>query len=186
MRSAGKTGDSVVAYEMIYKVNAEFGEYILDLCIIAGVKLYKNIRNHRFVLTTSGKTHISPIYVSDVTQGIRKTILNKTAYSEVFNISCEEVQVLEYLNILAMVVGTRLLHFNINTVLSLIIVGVISRCCIVFRIRPFVCESQIEFWALDHSTSISKAVYLLGYSPKVSLQEGIKEAYEYLTERGLS
>ena len=148
-------------------------------------KLYRNIKNHRFVLTTSGKAYISPTYVSDVAQGIRKTILNETAYGEVFNISGEEVQVLEYLNILAMAVGTRLLHFNISMVLSLIIVGIISRCCIVFRIRPFVSESQIKFLALDHSTSISKATYLLGYSPKVSLQEGTKKTYEYLTERGL-
>lgn len=149
------------------------------------VKLYRNIKNHRFVLTTSGKAHISPTYVSDVAQGIRKSILNEKAYGEVFNISGEEVQVLEYLNILATAVGTRLLHFNISTVLSLIIVGIISRCCIVLRIKPFVSESQIKFLALDHSTSISKAINLLDYYPKVSLQEGTKEAYEYLIERGL-
>lgn len=151
------------------------------------IKLYKNIRDHKFVLTTSGKSHVHPTYVLDVAQGILCAIDNKNAYNEVFNISADEdIEVREYLAIIGDYFHVKILKINIGYYLSIFFAGLIEFICErIFKKSAFVTKNKIDFLAIDHSTSCKKAKDKIGYAPAYSFQNGFKETMKWCEEKNL-
>lgn len=150
------------------------------------VKMYKNIKNGKFILTTNGKSYLHPTYITDVAQGFIKSILNPNAYNQVFNISAEQdVTSLEYLNTIANCVGSKLVHINIGYKLSIMAAGLIDK---IYKLRDkeaFVDKNKIDFLALDHSTSNKKAKSMIEYRPQVSIEEGMKKTIEWCVSKNL-
>lgn len=151
------------------------------------VKLYKNIQNKKFILTTKGDSYMTPTYITDVAQGIIKAIDNTSAYNQIFNLSADqEVTVLEYLNTIAQCTDSKLIHINIGYFLSSLLAGMIERIySVLFHKEAFVTKNKIDFLAIDHSVSCAKAKRLLGYCPKVSLQEGMLETIAWCKKNNL-
>lgn len=56
--------------------------------------------------------------------------------------------------------------------------------CVTHR-RPFVARQSVEFYAHRVVYDISKARKMLGYSPRVSFEEGMRRTREWLAQRGL-
>lgn len=154
---------------------------------IRRVKLYKNIQKKRFILTTNGKSYIHPTYISDVVQGMIKTIGNEAAYNEIFNLSAEkDVTSSEYLETIAECTNSKLIHINISYFLSIVLAGVIEGIYkVLFHKEAFVTKNKIDFLAIDHSTSCEKSIRLLNYKPCVSLDEGMKRTIEWCKENKL-
>jgi len=144
------------------------------------VKMYKNIQNRKFILTTSGNSYLHPTYVADVAQGIVKAVNNRHAYYEIFNISAKnDITSLEYLNTIAKFVGKNLIHINIGYKLSIFLAGIIEKIFLAIRHEPPVTRSKIDFLALDHSTDPKKAIRLLGYNPEYTLEKGLHETIKW-------
>lgn len=150
------------------------------------IKMYKNIKNKKFVLTTKGDSYLHPTYVEDVAQGIVKAVQNKQAYNEIFNISAaKDVTSLQYLQTIAECVGCKLIHINIGYHISIFLAQMIEKVFIVLKKEPPVTKSKIDFLALDHSTSIKKAQRLLNYKPKYSLRKGMECTISWCQENNL-
>ena len=151
------------------------------------IKLYRNIKNKKFILTTNGKSFLHPTYITDVTQGFIKSIGNAKAYNEIFNISAEkDVTSLQYLKTIAECVESKLIHINIGYRISIVAALLIEGIYKSFIHREaFVTKNKIEFLALDHSTSNDKAQELLGYIPQVDLAEGMRRTIEWCKDEDL-
>ncbi len=150
------------------------------------VKMYKNIKKRRFVLTTKGDSYLHPTYVEDVAQGIVKAVQNEQAYNEIFNISAaEDITSLLYLQTIADCVGCKLIHINIGYQFSVFLASMIERIFAGLKKEPPVTKSKIDFLALDHSTSIKKAQSLLNYAPEYSLQKGMQSTISWCHENHL-
>ena len=151
------------------------------------VKLYKNIKNKKFILTTDGKAFLHPTYITDVTQGFIKSIGNMKAYNEIFNISAEkDVTALQYLKTIAECNGSKLIHINIGYRISIIAATLIEKIYKLFIHRDaFVTKNKIDFLALDHSTSNDKAQRLLEYIPQVDIAEGMRKTIEWCRNENL-
>ena len=145
------------------------------------VKMYKNIMDKKFILTTSGKSFLHPTYITDVTQGFIKSIGNENAYNEIFNISArEDVTSLQYLRIIAECVESKLIHINVGCGISIAAASLIEGIYKLFLHKEaFVTKNKIDFLAIDHSTSSDKAQKLLGYDPQVDLADGMKITIEW-------
>lgn len=145
------------------------------------VKMYKSIRNKRFVLTTSGNSFLNPTYVLDVVQGILKCIGNKNAENEIFNISsAEDITVKEYLSEIAKDLNVSLIHFNIGYPVSCFLATIIDRLThYIFHREGFVSKNKIDFLAINHSTSCLKAQELLGYEPNYDFKTGFRETLRW-------
>lgn len=154
---------------------------------IRRVKMYRNIQKKKFVLTTNGKSFLHPTYITDVTQGFIKSVGNVRAYNQIFNISAaEDVTALEFLKTIADNVDSNLIHMNIGYKFSYFLVGFIELVCEKYMHREaFVSKNKIDFLALDHSTSNTKASRLLGYEPRFSLQEGMKSTVQWCKDNKL-
>lgn len=151
------------------------------------VKMYKNIRDKKFVLTTSGKSYLHPTYVMDVVQGINCSIGNEAAYNEIFNISAlEDVTVEEYLKTIANYFNVSLIKINIGYNLSCIAATMID---VVFRTllkkEGFVSKNKIDFLAIDHSTSNEKARKKLNYQPEYNFKKGFNATMKWYEENNI-
>lgn len=94
-------------------------------------------------------------YVDDTAQGLLKLMFNDSAKSEIVNIgSPEEHTVLDYANIIKKITGS-----NSEIILS---------------------ESLPEDDPLRRRPDIAKAKNLLGWEPKVSLEDGLKRTIQYM------
>lgn len=145
------------------------------------IRMYKNIRDRKFVLTTSGTSHLCPTYIADVVQGINKSVGNPAAYDEIFNISSEkDMTVNEYIGTIASYFGVRVIHLNIGYRLSILLASIVEKFCNgVLKKDGFVSKSKIDFLAIDHSTSCEKAKELVGYKPKYNFVKGFSETMEW-------
>jgi UDP-glucose 4-epimerase len=149
------------------------------------ILLYKGIMRKHFVLTTSGRAHLQPTYVSDVVDGFLLAINNEKAYGQIINLGGEECTVQDYLECIAKAVHSRLVKINIGYPLSVLgacTIDFISR--LFFRKSGFVTKSRIDFLSLDHSCKIEKAEKFLHYKPRVSLEEGIDRTIRWAQEKG--
>ena len=150
-------------------------------------KMYRNIRKKKFVLTTNGKAYLNPTYITDITQGFIKSIDNRFAYNQIFNLSADkDVTALEYLTVIAECVGSELIHINIGYRLSHIIAAIIEKMYDrILRKDGFVSKNKIDFLAIDHSTSIEKAKKMIGYTPEYSIRDGMKKTIEWCEKENL-
>lgn len=145
------------------------------------IKMYKTIKEKKFVLTTSGKAYIHPTYVQDVVQGILLAVSNSNAYNEIFNLSADkDISVQEYLEIIAAYFQVKVIKINIGYTLSVIMAAMIDKFYRVFLHKEgFVSKNKIDFLAIDHSTSNKKAKRMLHFQPQYSFQEGFCKTMEW-------
>ncbi len=140
------------------------------------IRMYRNIRDKKFVLTTSGKSYLHPTYVEDVVQGFLLCLENRQAYDRVFNIAAEQdISSKAYLSVIARTVDSQLIQINIGCTLSRLIAGMINSLSqLILKREGFVSRNKIDFLAMDHSSSIKRAKEELGYCPAYTFERGIK------------
>ncbi|HJA92812.1 MAG TPA: NAD(P)-dependent oxidoreductase [Candidatus Eisenbergiella merdipullorum] len=151
------------------------------------VKMYRNIQNKKFVLTTSGKSYLHPTYILDVVQGFEKSIGNQNAFNEIFNISAEkDVTALEYLNAIADYVQSSLIHINVGYGLSILSAGMIELFYKFFsKKEAFVSKNKIDFLSIDHSTCNEKAKEKIDYHPEFPIRKGMSATIEWCRQENL-
>lgn len=151
------------------------------------IKMYKNIRDKKFVLTTSGTSYLHPTYVDDVVQGIICAMGNINAYNEIFNISAlNDVTVKEYLKTMADYFNVSLIHINIGYRLSCLMAGMIDWLFnLLLKKEGFVSKNKIDFLAIDHSTSNEKARKMIGYKPQYDFKTGFNLTMKWIEENNL-
>lgn len=188
------------------KTKVEAEEYIMDFCKasrieytiirpdfvygpgdVRRVKMYRNIKDKKFILTTNGKSYLHPTYITDVVQGFMKAIGNPNSYHQIFNISAGvDITSEEYLTIIAENVRSHLIHINIGYTLSCFAASFIEFIFAhIFHREAFVTKNKIDFLAVDHSTSNKKAKKLLGYEPQISVKEGMSITIKWCEENHL-
>ena len=145
------------------------------------IKMYKNIRDKKFILTTSGKTYLHPTYVMDVVQGIQRSVNNEKAYNEIFNISApNDITVQDYLNTIAHYFGKNVFKINIGYLVWVFFASFIETLSDrLLKKEGFVSKNKIDFLALNHSTSSLKAQRLLGYVPEYDFKSGFTNTMKW-------
>lgn len=148
------------------------------------IKMYRGIRDKKFVLTTSGKSYLHPTYIEDVISGILCCIGNENSYNDIFNIAAEsDITSKEYLDTIAKCTHSKLIQLNIGIVLSRFCAGIIDRLFQkIFHKEGFVSKNKIDFLAMDHSSSIEHAKRKIGYAPCFSCEEGMKRTIQWCIE----
>ena len=161
-------------------------DYVYGPGDLRRVKMYKSIRDKKFVLTTSGKSYVHPTHVKDVAQGIIISINNPNAYNEIFNISAEnDITVKDYLNTIAGFFNVKVVQINIGYGLSVFCAGILAFLFKLIKKEPFVNKNRIDFLAIDHSTSIRKAKRLLNYKPEYDFKKGFENTMEWYYENNI-
>ncbi len=149
-------------------------------------KLFRPISKGYFLMIGSGKTLYHFTYIDDLIEGIILAGKSKEALGEVFTIGGDEyISLKELVDMIADVLDKPHPKFRVPfypVYLSAVICEKIFRP---FGINPPIYPRRVEFFCKDRAFSIDKAKRILGYSPRVSLREGISRTAAWYKEEGI-
>lgn len=175
----------------------EFAETGLEVTVVRPVgiygpgdtrflKLFKPVSRGYFLMIGSGNSLYHMTYIDDLVEGFVLAATRDEAVGEVFTIAGEKYTTLnDLVQLVADAVGVK--RKEIHIPLKPVVWAAVA-CERIFRSvgkRPPLYPRRVEFFMLDRAFSIDKARRLLGYEPKVSLEEGLRRTAEWYRTEGL-
>ena len=150
------------------------------------LKLFKPIARGRFVLIGSGKTLYHMTYIDDLVDGFMLASDRPEALGEAFTIGGERFTTMrELVDEIADVLGVPPVRWRVPYFPVYVAAVICAALCKVIHVAPPLYPRRVEFFAKSRAFSIEKAKKLLGFSPKVSLREGLRRTAEFSREHNL-
>ena len=148
-------------------------------------KLFNFIHNGKFRMIGEGKVLYHMTYVEDLAEGIALAGEKDEALDEVFTIGGDEyVTLADLVDRISKILGRPVSQKSIP-VWPVWVGGLIfEMICRPLRINPPLHRRRLDFFIKDRAFDISKAKKLLGYQPKVRLEDGLRRTAEWYSERG--
>lgn len=142
------------------------------------------LRRGLFVLLDGGHGIMSPTYVDDAVDGALAAVLSDTGVGEIFHITGGEgVQARDFFGCYARMLDVRLRSLPAVAAAALTMpIDLVSRS--LGAQRPL-SPRATEYVSHPGTYSIAKAQQRLGWTPRVSLEEGMAATEEWLAEAGL-
>jgi nucleoside-diphosphate-sugar epimerase len=149
------------------------------------LKLFRAIARGRYAIVGSGRAFYHPVYIDDLVDGYLLALDRPQAAGEAFILAgpqCASQRALAAL--IVQHTNGRVLPFRIPA-RPLQIAGVVCEAlCVPFGIDPPIHRRRVDFWVKSRAFRITKARRLLGYDPRVSLEEGIARTASWYREAG--
>lgn len=150
------------------------------------LKLFRSVQRGYFVMIGSGKTLYHMTFIDDLVDGMLLASHKQEALGEVFTIAGERYTTIEELvDQVAKALGKRVRHWHLPLAPVYMASAVCEGICTRIGVAPPIYRRRVEFFELDRAFSIEKAKKLLGYQPKVGLQEGLDRTARWYREQGL-
>lgn len=150
------------------------------------LKLFKPVSKGMFVMIGSGKVLYHMTYIDDLVDGILLCGTHPEALGQVFTIGGPRYTTLkELVDEIADVLGCSHTKIKIPYYPVYLASVVCDRFCKMIGISPPLYPRRVEFFSKDRAFSIDKARDILGYSPKVDLQEGLARTAAWYKEKNL-
>jgi nucleoside-diphosphate-sugar epimerase len=150
------------------------------------LKLFRSIANGTFVMIGSGKVLYHMTYIDDLVSGFVLAGTAPGALGEVFTIGGPEYTTLRVLvDKIARVLGRDPPRLRIPFAPVYAAAVVCDKLWRSVGLSPPLYPRRVEFFALDRAFSIDKARRLLGYSPRYSLDEGLKKTADWYRDQKL-
>jgi len=139
-----------------------------------------------FVMVGKGNSLYHMTFIDDLVEGFMLAATRPEAIGEVFTIAGEHYTTLnELVETIASALGTPLRQFRLP--LAPVKAAAVV-CDKVFRsvgLSPPIYPRRVEFFELDRAFSIDKARRMLGYAPKVGLEEGLRRTGDWYRAQDL-
>jgi nucleoside-diphosphate-sugar epimerase len=150
------------------------------------LKLFKHIYNGKFRMIGDGKVLYHMTYVEDLAHGFILAGEKEESVGEIFTIGGEGYLTLgELVDKIASILNKQIPKLKIP-VWPVWFGGLLCEiACKPFGLSPPIYRRRVDFFVKDRAFDISKAKRLLGYSPKVPLDEGLKLTADWYLKNGL-
>lgn len=147
-------------------------------------KLFNFIQNGKFRMIGEGKVLYHMTYVEDLAEGIALAGEKDEALDEVFTIGGDEyVTLADLVDRISKILSKPVSQKSIP-VWPVWVAGLICEMiCRPLRINPPLHRRRLDFFIKDRAFDISKAKKLLGYQPKVRLEDGLRRTAEWYSEQ---
>jgi nucleoside-diphosphate-sugar epimerase len=150
------------------------------------LKLFRTINNGTFRMIGSGKVLYHLTYVEDLAAGLVLAGECPAAIGEVFTVGGNGYLTLnELVAKIAKVLGRKISGMSIP-VWPVWFAGLACEVlCKPFGISPPIYRRRVDFFTKSRAFDIAKAKTLLGYQPRVSLDDGLARTASWYREQGL-
>ncbi len=149
------------------------------------LKLFRAIARGRYAIVGSGASFYHPVYIDDLLQGFLLALEREEAVGESFLICGPSyVSQTDLAALIAKHTGGRVLPFRVPARPLQWAGDLVEALCVPLGIDPPLHRRRVDFWTKSRAFSIEKARRLLGYSPKVDLDEGIARTAASYRELG--
>lgn len=150
------------------------------------LKLFRYIQQKQFHMFGSGEVLYHLTYIDDLVEGIRLVGTKTGIEGEIFTLAGPRYTMLnELVSAIAAVLGVRVSRIRFP-IWPLWLAGVLCEfACRPLRIQPPIYRRRIDFFVKDRAFDITKARNILGYEPKVDLDEGLGKTADWYRKTGL-
>ncbi len=139
------------------------------------LKLFRAIARGRYAVVGSGRSFYHPVFIDDLVAGFLLALDHPAAAGEAFIIAGPRYASQDELAALvARATGGHVWPFHVPAWPLLWAGAACETLCVPFGIEPPIHRRRVEFWVKSRAFSIEKARRLLGYAPKVDLEEGLR------------
>jgi nucleoside-diphosphate-sugar epimerase len=149
------------------------------------LKLFRAIARSRYAVVGSGRTFYHPVYIDDLVAGFLLALDREEAVGEAFLVCGPSyVSQADLAALIAKHTGGRVLPFRIPAGPIQWVGDVVEAICVPLGLEPPLHRRRVDFWTKSRAFTIDKARRLLGYAPKVDLDEGIARTAGWYREAG--
>ncbi len=150
------------------------------------LKLFRSIRKRRFFMVGAGENFRHPIHIGDMLAAFELAATRAGIEGETFVVASDQAVRLK--DLIAEIIAVQGLEFSPIRVPM----GVMTALCLgtesVFKAlgkEPPFSTRSLKFFTESSSFDIAKARRLLGFSPRVTLHEGLADTYRHYLAEGL-
>ena len=137
-------------------------------------KLFRAIARGRYAVVGSGRPHYHLVYIEDLLDGYELALTHADAPGEAFIVAGpRSVSQEELARTIAKQTGGRVLPIHIPVAPIHLAGDLCEAICVPFEIEPPLHRRRVDFWTKNRAFSIEKARRVLGYAPRVDVDEGI-------------
>lgn len=149
------------------------------------LKLFRAIARGRYAIVGNGRAFYHPVFIDDLVDGYLLLMERPQAVGESFIVAGPRyVSQRELAAIVARHTDGRVLPFRVPAWPLQALGSLVEAVCVPFGIEPPLHRRRVDFWVKSRAFSIEKARRLLGYAPKVDLDEGVGRTAASYREAG--
>jgi len=150
------------------------------------LKLYKGIAKGRFLMIGSGETLQNLAYVDDLCEGLVAAGTRPEGAGEAFILAgAENVTLDQLVGKIAAAVGAAPPRMRIPAWPVMTAGAICEALCRPLGIEPPLHRRRVQFFTVNRAFDIGKARRLLGWEPKVLLDDGVRRTAEWYRASGL-
>ncbi len=136
--------------------------------------LVRAIARGAYAIVGSGRAFYHPVYVDDLVDGFLLALERPEAVGQAFILAGPRyVTQRELAALIAKHTGGRVLPFRVPAAPIRLAGALCEAVCVPLGIEPPLFRRRVDFWIKSRAFAIDKARRLLGYAPKVDLDEGV-------------
>ena len=149
------------------------------------LKLFRAIARRRFVMLGRGETLYHMTYVDDLIDGMLLCARHPSATGQVFIIAGEQAVTLnELVRRIAAALDVPAPRWRLPLWPFQLAAPICQRACRAIGVEPPLYPRRLEFFSDSRAFTIDKAKRLLGYQPRVGLDEGIRRTTTWYRAHG--
>jgi nucleoside-diphosphate-sugar epimerase len=149
------------------------------------LKLFRTIARGRYAIVGTGRTFYHPVYIDDLVSGFLLALDRPEAVGEAFLVCGPSyVSQSDLAALVAKHTGGRVLPFRVPARPIQWAGDLVEAICVPLGLEPPLHRRRVDFWTKSRAFTIEKARRLLGYDPKVELDEGIRRTAASYREAG--
>jgi nucleoside-diphosphate-sugar epimerase len=150
------------------------------------LKLFSLIARGRFVMLGSGRPFYHMVHVDDLVTGFQLLASHPAAAGEVFILGGDEYRSLNDLAaLIARMVGVPAPRWHVPAWPIQWAGSVCEALCAPLKIPPPIYRRRVDFFTKSRAFSIDKARRVLGYAPRIALEQGLRETAQWYRAHGL-
>lgn len=149
------------------------------------LKLFRAIARGRYAIVGSGRPFYHPVYIDDLVAGFLLALARPEAAGQAFIVAGPRyVSQIELASVIARHTGGRVLPVRIPAAPIQFAGDLCEALCVPFGLEPPLHRRRVDFWTKSRAFSIEKARRLLGYAPKVDVEEGVARSAAWYRQAG--
>jgi nucleoside-diphosphate-sugar epimerase len=138
------------------------------------LKLFRSIARRRYAIVGSGAAYYHLVFIDDLVDGYLLALERSQAPGEAFIIAGPRyVSQRELASIIARATGGGVWPLRIPAAPLRLAGAICEAVCVPLGMEPPLHRRRVDFWTKSRAFSIEKARRLLGYDPKVDVEEGV-------------
>jgi nucleoside-diphosphate-sugar epimerase len=149
------------------------------------LKMFRMIAKGTFVLLGSRDIYYHMVYVDDLVDGLQLLATHPSAVGEAFILGGEGYYPLKTIaGKIAGLLGVRAPWLRLPARPFQLAGSLCEAICLPLGVEPPIYRRRVDFFTKSRAFSIEKARRMLGYSPRVTLDAGLRQTLEWYVSNG--